>query len=77
MFLVCLDNVTPTKDPVTGVTGGPLPTTPDGCLNTDNKCSFWASNGYCAISNVVEDNYREIMKNKCCKACTGKSVNSF
>jgi len=62
------DKVTPTKDPP--VTGGLLPTPPDGCLNTDNKCSFWASNGYCAVSNVVEDNYREIMKNKCCKACT-------
>jgi len=61
----CKGSVVPTAGPVTG--GPTLP--PDACENTDNRCSFWASNGYCAASNVVEDNFKQTMNNKCCKAC--------
>jgi len=53
----CKGQVTPT-DPPTG-----------GCVNTDNRCDGWASQGYCDSTN---NEYLAIMKKKCCKACGGK-----
>lgn len=76
----CGGNPNPgTKPPVTEAppthrpTGGPPTQPPTGCDNKDRQCDYWASNGYCPQSNVVEDNYRKVMINKCCKACREKA----
>lgn len=55
IFLI-IGQVKPT-DPPTG-----------GCVNTDNRCDGWASQGYCDSTNKE---YLAIMKRKCCKACGG------